>query len=96
MLSQEYTPQRIFTIRQRQGDGKFVSRTDRPHDDPLAIDADLEAAATHARHAADHAASTEGCRVLVMAENAHGFMERVAAVEPRTGPARDGSFVVLL
>ena len=94
MLSQHLN--RVFTIRQRESDGKFVSRTDRPGDGLVAIDSCFEQASLHARNAADIAASTEGRRVLVMAENAQGFMERVSAVEARKGPAGHDSFVVLL
>jgi hypothetical protein len=96
MLSQDNVPHRIFTIRRRAGDHRFVSRNDRPGDGPLAVDANLDLATANARHAASRTATAEGCRVLIMAENNQGFMERVACVEPRVGPAGDGSFVVLL
>jgi hypothetical protein len=94
MLSEDHMGQRIFTIRQRESDGHFVSRTDRPGDGLLAVDPSFEKASVHARRAAIVAASRDRCRVMVMAENPQGFMERVTAVEPRV--AGDGSFVVLL
>jgi hypothetical protein len=73
-------PQRVFRI-SRRSDGRFECRNETPGDSPLGVDYSLsQAIGTATREAT--AASRDGCRVIIKAQQPNGTWKKLRVIEP--------------